>query len=38
MGLAGRTFVERWASPSAIAEQYEALFDELRSPRARFGT
>jgi colanic acid biosynthesis glycosyl transferase WcaI len=31
MGRAGRAFVERWASPAAIAEQYEALFDELRS-------
>jgi colanic acid biosynthesis glycosyl transferase WcaI len=34
MGRAGRAFVERWASPGAIAEQYEALFDELRP---RFG-
>jgi len=31
MGAAGRASVERWASPAAIAEQYEALFDELRS-------
>lgn len=30
MGRAGRYFVEEWASPSAIAERYEALFDELR--------
>ena len=30
MGRAGRAFVERWASPAAIAEQYEALFEELR--------
>jgi colanic acid biosynthesis glycosyl transferase WcaI len=37
MGRAGRSFVERWASPSAIAEQYETLFDELRSRRPRFG-
>ncbi|MEY2420459.1 MAG: colanic acid biosynthesis glycosyl transferase WcaI [Acidimicrobiaceae bacterium] len=36
MGRAGRAFVERWASPAAIAEQYEALFDELRGGRARF--
>jgi len=31
MGAAGRASVERWASPAAIAEQYEALFDELRA-------
>jgi len=30
MGAAGRASVERWASPGAIAAQYEALFDELR--------
>jgi colanic acid biosynthesis glycosyl transferase WcaI len=35
MGRSGRSFVERWASPAAIAEQYEALFDELRSPAHR---
>jgi colanic acid biosynthesis glycosyl transferase WcaI len=29
MGAAGRAFVERWASPAAVAEQYEALFEEL---------
>ncbi|MCB1040476.1 MAG: glycosyltransferase family 4 protein [Acidimicrobiales bacterium] len=29
MGLAGRRFVERWASPAAVAEQYERLFSEL---------
>jgi len=29
MGAAGRAFVERWASPAAVAAQYEALFDEL---------
>jgi colanic acid biosynthesis glycosyl transferase WcaI len=29
MGAAGRVFVERWASPAAVAEQYEALFTEL---------
>ncbi len=33
MGRAGRAFVEDWASPAAIAERYEALFDELRSRR-----
>ena len=37
MGLAGRAYVERWASPAAVAAQYEALFAEL-SPRARSGT
>lgn len=30
MGEAGRRFVERWASPAAVAEAYESLFDELR--------
>jgi len=29
MGEAGRWFVERWASPAAVAEAYEALFAEL---------
>ena len=33
MGRAGREFVEAWASPAAVAERYEALFDELRSRR-----
>lgn len=37
MGRAGRAFVERWASPAAIAERYEALFAELQRSRARFG-
>jgi colanic acid biosynthesis glycosyl transferase WcaI len=31
MGRAGREFVEAWASPAAVAQQYEALFDELGS-------
>lgn len=31
MGRSGRDFVEAWASPAAIAERYEALFEELRS-------
>ena len=31
MGAAGRAFVERWASPEAVAERYEALFEELRA-------
>jgi colanic acid biosynthesis glycosyl transferase WcaI len=30
MGAAGRRFVESWASPAAVAEAYERLFDELR--------
>ena len=34
MGCAGRAFVEGWASPAAVAERYEALFEELRSRRA----
>ena len=29
MGEAGRRFVEGWASPSAVATAYEALFSEL---------
>jgi colanic acid biosynthesis glycosyl transferase WcaI len=35
MGAAGRRFVEGWASPAAVAERYEALFEELQR---RFGT
>jgi len=35
MGDAGRAFVERWASPAAVAERYEALFDELTARRRR---
>lgn len=31
MGASGRRFVEVWASPAAIAAQYEALFEELRA-------
>lgn len=34
MGRAARAFVERWASPAAVAERYEALFEELRSRRS----
>ena len=30
MGERGRQFVEQWASPAAVAEAYERLFDELR--------
>jgi colanic acid biosynthesis glycosyl transferase WcaI len=31
MGRAGRAFVERWASPVAVAQAYERLFEELGS-------
>jgi colanic acid biosynthesis glycosyl transferase WcaI len=34
MGRAGRAFVERWVSPAAVAERYEALFQELRDRRS----
>ena len=33
MGRAGRRWVERWASPAAVAEAYEALFEELIAAR-----
>jgi colanic acid biosynthesis glycosyl transferase WcaI len=36
MGLAGRRFVEGWASPAAVAEAYEELFVELVD-RSRVG-
>jgi colanic acid biosynthesis glycosyl transferase WcaI len=29
MGAAGRRFVERWASPAAVATAYDDLFGEL---------
>ncbi len=29
MGESGRRFVERWASPAAVAQAYEELFEEL---------
>lgn len=35
MGASGRRFVEGWASPSAVAAAYEALFEELRARRGR---
>ncbi len=38
MGEAGRRFVEGWASPSAVAEAYERLFQELTGPRRRAAT
>jgi colanic acid biosynthesis glycosyl transferase WcaI len=37
MGASGRAFVERWASPAAVAEHYEGLFTELVGRRRRFG-
>jgi colanic acid biosynthesis glycosyl transferase WcaI len=37
MGASGRAFVERWASPAAVAEHYEGLFTELVRERGRFG-
>jgi len=33
MGRSGRALVERWASPAAVALQYELLFEELRDRR-----
>ncbi|HZA79673.1 MAG TPA: glycosyltransferase family 4 protein, partial [Acidimicrobiales bacterium] len=33
IGAAGRAFVERWASPAAVAERYETLFEELTARR-----
>ncbi len=33
MGASGRRFVEGWASPAAVAEAYEALFEEVRRER-----
>ncbi len=35
MGAAGRRFVEGWASPGAVAEAYERLFEELVASRGR---
>lgn len=37
MGAAGRTFVERWASPPVVAGRYEALFEELGARRRAGG-
>jgi colanic acid biosynthesis glycosyl transferase WcaI len=33
MGRRGRTWVERWVSPAAVAEAYEALFEEVSRTR-----
>lgn len=35
MGAAGRSFVEGWASPAAVAASYESLFVELAGPGRR---
>jgi len=37
MGAAGRRFVERWASPAAVAVAYEELFELLRAQDGRGG-
>ncbi len=34
MGASGRRFVEGWASPGAVAAQYEDLFEELTASRS----
>ena len=34
MGAGGRAFVEKWASPAAVAKQYADLFTELNARRA----
>lgn len=34
MGAGGRAFVERWASPAAVAKRYADLFTELNARRA----
>jgi len=35
MGASGRRWVENWASPAAVAEAYERLFEELIDRRSR---
>jgi colanic acid biosynthesis glycosyl transferase WcaI len=37
MGSSGRRFVESWASPAAVAEAYEQLFEGLRARIGRSG-
>jgi colanic acid biosynthesis glycosyl transferase WcaI len=34
MGAGGRAFIERWASPAAVAKRYADLFTELNARRA----
>ena len=36
MGAAGRSFVEGWASPEAVALACEQLFDRLIAERSRY--
>ena len=38
MGAAGRSFVESWASPAAVARAYEELFEELATRRRAAST
>ena len=33
MGTAGRSFVEEWVSPAAVAAAYERLFEDVRAER-----
>jgi colanic acid biosynthesis glycosyl transferase WcaI len=35
MGASGRSFVEDWVSPAAVAEAYESLFESVRLERWR---
>lgn len=35
LGESGRRFVESWASPAAVAEAYERLFEEVRDQQRR---
>ncbi|HNI36319.1 MAG TPA: glycosyltransferase, partial [Microthrixaceae bacterium] len=35
LGANGRRWVESWASPEAVAESYERLFEELLQARSR---
>jgi colanic acid biosynthesis glycosyl transferase WcaI len=35
MGASGRRFVESWASPAAVAEAYEQLFEAVRVQSTR---
>jgi glycosyltransferase involved in cell wall biosynthesis len=35
MGASGRRFVEQWASPAAVAEAYEQLFEAVRVQTGR---
>lgn len=35
MGASGRSFVEGWVSPAAVAASYERLFEQVRAERLR---